>query len=416
MARILVVGGSMGGLRAAEQLRRCGWTDQLVVLGQEAHMPYNRPPLSKELLREMTEAGAGESPEAHHASVAFQVREAIADVEWLLGSAAVRSDLEARTVKLDSGETIAYEGLVVATGLRSRRLPISGPRVGRYVVRTIDDAVQLRLAIRPGCKLVVIGGGFIGCEVAATARALGCQVTVVEPMSAPMEIALGPDLGRALQRHHERNGVEFHLGRSVQAIEGLPDDADRVGAVVLDDGTRLAASVIVESVGSHPNVEWLDGNGLDLSNGVLCDNWLRVEGRGDVVAVGDVARFPNPRYDDQPRRVEHWSMPADTAKRAAPTLVHGLQGAALNPEPFVPIPTFWSDQFDLRVNAVGAPALGSRIEALEGELGSDGEGLEEGLAIGYYEGGRLVGVVTVGLPPARLVHYRRELNSVEQVA
>lgn len=414
MGRIVVVGGSMGGLRAAEQLRRCGWSEELVVVGQEFHLPYNRPPLSKELLREM--AGRAEDLSRDLASVAFRLRDSIGDVQWRLGKPVVASDLGERFVRLSDQEKLAYDGLVVATGLRPRRLPHSGPQRGRHVVRTIDDAAKLRAALGAGRDVVVIGAGFIGCEVAATARALGCRVTVVEPMLAPMERAIGRELGTALQRHHERNGVQFRLGRTVSAIEPAAGDRDRVGAVVLDDATRLDTSVVVESVGSHPNVEWLAENGLDLSDGVLCDNWMRVEGRDDLVAVGDVARFHNPLYGDLPRRVEHWSMPADTAKRAAMTLICGLRGDDLDPEPFTPLPTFWSDQFDLRINAVGSPTIGERIELIEGDLGRDGEGLADGVAVGYYSGDRLVGVITVGLPPARSMRFRSELLGAERVA
>lgn len=415
MERIVIVGGSMGGLRAAEQLRGCGWGGEVLVVGDEPHMPYNRPPLSKQLLRGMDHpAGAGD-PTTHHPSVAFRLRDTIGDVDWRLGTAAVGSDLTERTVELADGTTLDYDGLVIATGLRPRRLPLPG-EIGRFVVRTLDDAVRLRAVLATGVQVVVIGGGFIGCEVAATARGLGCDVVVVEPMPVPMSLALGVDLGRALQRHHERNGIEFRLGRAVTAIEPGSSEKERIGSVFLDDGSRIQTSVVIESVGSHPNVEWLDGNGLDLSDGVLCDNWLRAEGLDDVVAVGDVARFPNPLYDSQPRRVEHWSIPTETAKRAALTLARNLVGAGLDPTAFAPLPTFWSDQFDLRIQAVGAPGLGPDVEFLEGELEDDGEGLEKGVAVGYRDHGRLVGVVTVGLPPSRAIHYRRELTVAQAVA
>ena len=416
MERVVIVGGSIGGLRAAEQLRRCGWSGDLVVVGDEPHMPYNRPPLSKELLRAVAEPAEDADPIAHHPAVAFRLREAIGDVEWRLGEAAVGSDLARQEVELADGRKLSYDGLVIATGLRPRRLRLPGPELGRFAVRTLDDAVRLSSVLASGTRMVVVGGGFIGCEVAATARGLGCEVVVVEPMPVPMGLALGPGLGLAIQRHHERNGVEFRLGRAVTAVDPDAREDDRVGSVVLDDGSRIEASVVVESVGSHPNVEWLEGNGLDLSDGVLCDNWLRVEGRDEVVAVGDIARFPNPRYDDQPRRVEHWSMPAETAKRAASTLTRALDGAGLDSNAFAPLPTFWSDQFDLRIQAVGAPGLGPEVEVLEGALGEDGSGLERGLAVGYFGDGHLVGVVTVALPPTRAIHYRRELIDAVKVA
>jgi NADPH-dependent 2,4-dienoyl-CoA reductase/sulfur reductase-like enzyme len=406
--RAVVVGASMGGLRAVEQLRSAGWDGEIVVVGSERHMPYNRPPLSKEMLRPSAAAlPLGQTEvEAALPAVAFRLRASVGAVTWRLGCPATAVSLTDRELRLADGTRLAFDGLVVATGLSPRRLAPATPARGRYVVRTLDDAVALRRAlVKPG-KVVVIGGGFIGCEVAAAARGLGRAVTVVEPLAVPMAQALGPDLGRALQRHHESRGVRFQLGRTVAGFEAQPSDADRVAAVTLDDGTRLPADVVVEAVGSRANVDWLEGNGLDLSDGLLCDHRLRVEGRPDVVAVGDVARFPNPVFDGVPRRVEHWCVPTDTAKRAAATLAAHLCGRPLDDAAFEPLPWFWSDQFDLRVQSVGAPALGDRSEVLEGELES-GDGLTAGAAVGYLRGGRLVGAVLVGLPPSRLSHYRK---------
>lgn len=232
----------------------------------------------------------------------------------------------------------------------------------------------------------MIGAGFIGCEVAATARTLGADVTVVAPEPEPMLRPLGPALGAELRRRHEERGVRFRLGRTPVAFGD---------GIELSDGERLKADVIVEAVGSAPCVDWLDGNGLDLTDGVLCDEALRVEGRPDVVAVGDVARFPNPRYDDVPRRVEHWSIPTDTAKRAA----RGLLG--IDAPPFAPLPSFWSDQYDLRLQSFGAPSLGGDIRVLEGDLADEA-------AVGYHRDGRLVGVVLLGLAKG-IARYRKLL-------
>lgn len=195
---------------------------------------------------------------------------------------------------------------------------------------------------------------------------------------------LGARLGAELRRRHEGRGVRFLLGRTVARFTGT--------GLELSDGTQVAAEVVVEAVGSVPCVEWLDGNGLDLSDGVLCDGALRVEGRPEVVAVGDVARFPNPRYDDVPRRVEHWSMPTDTARHAARTLLGQDAG------PFMPLPSFWSDQYDLRLQSFGAPGLGDDVRVLEGDLGGEA-------VVGYHRDGRLVGVVMLGAA-RRQAHYR----------
>ncbi|MCX5172952.1 FAD-dependent oxidoreductase [Streptomyces antibioticus] len=382
--RVLVVGASMAGLRAAEQLRAAGWTGAITLVGDEPHMPYNRPPLSKEVL-------AGTAP---FESLAFRPRPAVADAVWLLGRRAVTARLPERTVVLDDGTALSYDGLVVATGMRPRRLTCPGPLPGRHTVRTLDDARGLREALtRPGARVVVVGAGFIGCEVAATAVALGVrEVTVVDPLTLPMTGPLGPLLGRALLRRHEARGVRFALGTGVAGFTG----EDRVTGVELSDGRVLAADVVVESVGSAANTEWLDGNGLDLTDGVRTDALLRAGGRPEVVAVGDVARFPNARYDGVPRRVEHWSIPGDTAKQAARTLVAHLHGTGEEPAPFAPLPTFWSDQHDFRLQSFGAPSYGADdVRVLDGTPDGDGD-----LVVGYHRDGLLVGVVALGGPGA----------------
>ncbi|MDP4504490.1 NAD(P)/FAD-dependent oxidoreductase [Nonomuraea turcica] len=380
--RVVVVGASLGGLRAAEQLRAAGWTGAITVVGDEPVMPYNRPPLSKEVL-----AGKGSFE-----SLAFRPRASVADVEWVLGAAVTSADLGRRVLGLAHGAELAFDGLVVATGVRPRRLGCPGPLRGRHTVRTVADARALRTElVRPGARVAVVGAGFIGCEVAATAVALGAaEVIVADPEPLPMLRPLGELLARDLLRRHEQRGVRFALGTAVTGFEG----EDRVTGVVLGDGRRPAADVVIEAVGSIPNTEWLAGNGLDLADGVRTDELLRVGGLPHVVAVGDVARFPNARYDGVPRRIEHWSMPADTAKRAARTLAAHLAGAEPDPEPFAPLPTFWSDQHDFRLQCFGAPALGlDDVRVLEGEPGGD-------VVAGYHSAGRLVGVVALGGPAA----------------
>lgn len=391
--RIVVAGASMGGLRAVEQLRAAGWTGTITVVGDEPHMPYNRPPLSKEVL-------AGKAP---FESLAFTPKAAAADVEWRLGTKVVAARLAERTVELDDGETLPYDGLVVATGMRPRRLRCPGPLTGRHTVRTLADAQGLRDELtRPDARVVVVGAGFIGCEVAATAVGLGVrEVTVVDPLPLPMVGPLGELLGRALLERHEERGVRFALGTGVAAFEG----DDRVTGVVLSDGTVLPADVVVESVGSVANVEWLQENGLDLCDGVLTCEQLRVGGRPEVVAVGDVARFPNARYDGVPRRVEHWSIPTDTAKHAAKALVAHLAGVEGELAPFAPLPTFWSDQHDFRLQSFGAPVLGlDDVRVLDGDPDGD-------VLVGYHADDRLVGVVALGGHSAAMgaARYRAQL-------
>lgn len=391
--RCIVVGASMGGLRAAEAVRKAGFAEQILVIGDEPHMPYNRPPLSKEAL--LPAGSPAQAATSTARSLAFRIARAAQDIDWRLDATVVRADLAARTVTLVDGETLSYTGLVIATGLSPRRLPLPGPRLGRHAIRTVDDVSALRAALLSGTRLVVVGAGFIGCEVAAVARGAGLEVDVVAPEGVPIERPLGAALGKALQRRHESHGVRFHLGRLPVRFGGV----DRVTSVVLDDGTELAADVVVEAIGCVPNTQWLDGTGLDLTDGVLCDNLLRVEGRPDVVACGDLARFPNPLFDRTPRRVEHWTMVNDTAKRAGSSLGRHLVGAAPDPSRFAPIPSFWSDQYDLRLQSFGAVGLGAGdVRVLEGDLDAE-------VAVGYHREGHLTGVVLIGLAD-RYQHYR----------
>ncbi|AXI80369.1 NAD(P)/FAD-dependent oxidoreductase [Peterkaempfera bronchialis] len=392
-AHIAVVGASLAGLRTAEQLRIAGHTGPITVLGDEPHLPYNRPPLSKELL-----ADPGDSDPARlHASVAFRRRAVVGDVDFRLGQPVASADLDRGLLTLADGTGVRYDGLVAASGLRPRRLPLPGPRRGRYALRTLDDCIALRGALRPEARVVVVGAGFVGCEVAATALRLGCRVTVVEPSGAPMGRVLGEVLAQAVQRHHQAAGIAFRTGRSVAGVLGR----EQVSGVDLDDGTTLGADVVVEAVGSLPNTEWLarpgQPAGPDLTDGVLCDNRLLAVGADRLVAVGDLARFPNPLFDTTPRRVEHWSIPADTAKRAAATLTALLADRDPDPLPFTPVPSFWSDQLDLRFQSYGSPALADEVCLLEG----DPEDLGAGFLATYHRQSRHVGTVAVNLPPAR---------------
>src|ERR671932_1585266 len=255
----------MAGLRTAEALRAQGYAGEVLVVGDEPWAPYNRPPLSKEAL-------AGELA---HEKVAFRVRKAAADVDWRLGARVGKAALPKRCVELTYGSVLEYDVLVAATGVTARRLEVPGPpptaAAGRHVVRTLDDAVALRADLAPGRRLVVVGAGFIGCEVAATARGLGCDVTCVAIDPEPMIRPLGAELAAALRRRHEAHGVRFRLGTGVAAFTG---DA-RVTGVVTSDGDELPADVVVEALGSRCATGWLDGHGFDLTDGVLTDAALR---------------------------------------------------------------------------------------------------------------------------------------------
>jgi 3-phenylpropionate/trans-cinnamate dioxygenase ferredoxin reductase subunit len=403
--RVVVVGAGMAGLRSADAVRKSGFDGEITVVGAEPHMPYNRPPLSKD----------GIGAEFDAAQLPFRVpRAASMSIGWRLGAPAVAADLAARNVTLGDGSVLGWDGLVIATGVRSRRLDLPGPLAGRHAIRTLDDLAELRKDLELARRIVVVGGGFIGCEVAAAARTRGLDVTVVEPEPLPMRRPLGDELAAELLRRHEGRGVRFRLGTAPVAFEG----DDRVRAVTLTDGTTLDGDLFVESVGSIPNVEWLDGNGLDLADGVACDGRLRVlardmgvaAARDDVVAAGDVARYPHPLLFGASRRIEHWTVATDTAKYAAARLVRHLSGppsgeAVPGADPaddggFAAVPTFWSDQYDLRVQSFGVTGLAD-VRILEGSLDGD-------VAVGYHHEGRLAGVVLIGLG-GRYLHYRSEV-------
>ncbi|ONH28081.1 ferredoxin reductase [Pseudofrankia asymbiotica] len=385
-----VVGAGIGGLRAAEALRDAGHDGPITVFGAEGHAPYSRPPLSKDLL-----AGQHGSDK-----IVLRATRDLGDVRWRLGEPVVACDLAARHLTTGDGAEVEFEGLVVATGVRSRRLSLAGPKIGRYALRGLDDALTLRPLLREGARLVVIGAGFIGCEVAATARRLGCEVTIVAPEQVPMERPLGFELGAMLMRRHLAHDVRFRLGRGVRALLG----EDRVTGVVLTSGEVLGCDLVVEAVGSVPNVEWLTGNGLDLANGVNCDEFMRAEGRADVVAVGDVARFPNRMFEGVATRVEHWNIPLETARQAAPALLAGLADREPVGPAFAPLPVFWTHQFDIRLQSFGAPGLGlDDVRVLDGDL-------DEGpVVMGYHRAGRLVGIVGTGGPRQLLPHRARLL-------
>lgn len=374
--RVVVVGAGLGGLRAAEALRKADV--DVTVIGDEAYLPYNRPPLSKEALKGGISIGA------------LEFRRKVNDIDWRLGKTVSGCFLADRTVETHSG-THSFDGLVIASGIRPRHLPVPGPPP--EVLRTVDDAQRLRERLTPETRLLIVGAGFIGCEVAATARSLECDVTVTAFDAQPMLRPLGEELGAAMRAHHEAHGVKFHLGVGVTEFH---DDG-----VSLSDGTRLVADVVLEAVGSVANTEWLIGNDLDLSDGVLTDNLLRVIGTDvPVVAVGDIARFPNPLFDDVPRRVEHWNMPTETGKRAGLTLASILRGE--EPEgDFRPMPSFWSDQYDYSLQSYGMPGLGAPV-LVEGSW-------DEDCIVEYRRGDELVGAIGVNRT-AEITRYRKEIG------
>ncbi len=386
-APVVIVGGSLAGLRSAEGLRKAGYAGPIKVIGNEPYLPYNRPPLSKELL-----SGAGEIDEIY-----FPIKESVADIEWVLGQAATSLNIQEQKVTDLSGASHSYSALVIAAGLRPKPLPVNANGIsGVHVLRTFDDAVALRKQLLPGVKVLILGAGFIGCEVAATAVKAGCQVKVVSRTHEPMEEALGKTLGKEVRRRHELMGVEFVKGASVFGLIG----DGHVQRVILDSGVIFDADLVVVAIGSLPNTEWLEGSGLDIANGVLVDGGLRaLSSDGTVVenifAVGDVARYVNPLFDEVPRRVEHWNLPTETGKRAGQILGKQLIGesvADMLAEPFAPLPSFWSDQYDMHILAFGMTYLADRSELVAGELSGE-------CVLEYFRNDKLVGVCGIGMRP-----------------
>ncbi len=375
---VVVAGAGLGGLRAAESLRSQGF--DVTVIGDEPHLPYNRPPLSKEALK------GGIDVEGLH------FRRKHDDIDWRLGAPVTALRLDERVVMVDDA-AYAFDGLVIATGIRPRHLPVPGPQPP--VLRTAADALWLRERLLPGTRLVIVGAGFIGSEVAATAISLGCRVTVTAFDAEPMIRPLGQELAAALRRRHEEAGVVFRLGVGVAAFLD--------GAVELADGTVLGADLVIEAVGSVPNTEWIGtSSGLDLADGVLTDNAMRAMGTDvPVVAVGDIARFPNPRFDEVPRRIEHWNLPTETGKRAGQTLGALLRGEEPSGD-FRPMPAFWSDQHDFSLQSYGLPSIGEP-RLVDGAW--DGDCIVE-----YWRGDAIVGVVGVNRT-RDLMPYRERIGA-----
>lgn len=380
--RIVVVGASLAGLRTIEALRRRGHTGEIIALSAEPHRPYDRPPLSKQFLK-------GEWPE-DRLSLRQQGDDDL-DVTWRFGVSAQALDADARCVVLDDGSRVAFGGLVIATGARPRRLPAAEGLDGVHVLRSLDDARALRDDLEAGGRLVVVGAGFIGMEVAASARERGVDVVVVEALEAPLVRGLGRTLGDLVAARHRDHGVDIRCGVGVSGFDG----AGRVESVRLGDGTTLEASTVLVGIGVVPEVGWLAGSGLDIENGVLCDA-TGATALEHVVAAGDAARWWNPRSGRAVRH-EHWTSAVEQAGVAAARLLGGPGGA----EPLDPIPYVWSDQFDMRIAIAGEPAGGDTMHVAHGSLHDDRFIALMGKA------GRLVGAVAFRRP--RPLNLCREL-------
>ncbi|WP_232668493.1 NAD(P)/FAD-dependent oxidoreductase [Pseudonocardia sp. TRM90224] len=347
MRAVTVVGGSLAGLTATRALRDQGFDGRIVVVGDELHTPYDRPPLSKEFL-------AGTQSVDDLALTTPEDTELAA--EWRLGRRATALDAAERTVVLDDGERIVADAVVLATGARARPLPGPMP-AGVHVLRTLDDAVALRADLVPGARLVVVGAGFIGSEVASTAAGLGLDVDFVANGAVPLERALGADVGRFCAGLHAAAGVRLHTGCGVAGVVG----SDRVTAVRLTDGRELPADVVVVGIGALPNVEWLAGSGLALDDGVVTDS-AGATSLPSVVAVGDCANSHR-SYTGGMLRLEHWT----NAVQQPVGAVAALLGRVHTPAPHHEVPYFWSDQYGHRVQFAGHRTPDCQVEIVEGD-------------------------------------------------
>jgi 3-phenylpropionate/trans-cinnamate dioxygenase ferredoxin reductase component len=385
---IVVVGASAAGLAAAETLRREGYDGQLTLIGDERHLPYDRPPLSKQVLRGTWEPG----------KVTLRPPGALEKLtaHWRLGVPANGLDLAGRLVRLADGSTVGFDGLVIATGVTPRRLGDGHQLHGLHVLRSLDDALALRDQLLTGPDLVVIGAGFLGAEAAAVARELGLTVTVVDPLPAPMIRQFGPWIASQFAALHRDRGVRLRMG---VGVSGLYDDAGHVTGVRLDDGTVIPAGLVLVAIGSTPNTGWLSGSGLSLSDGVDCDA-AGVAAAG-VVAAGDVANWMYPHLGAR-MRVEHRMNATEQGAVAARSL---LGSAASEPQ----VPYFWTDQFDVKIQVYGTPTAAADFTLT---AGSPGEGRFAGV---YSAGGRVVAALSWNMPREARQLRRQVVDAVTEI-
>ncbi len=376
LREVLVVGGGLAGLRAVEELRRLGYDGSLTMVCEEALPPYDRPPLSKQYL-----AGKWD---LDRVTLVPDGKLQSLDVEMRLGTRASGLDLANRRITLQDGTTLPFDGLVIATGATPRQLPGVPDSERLFTLRTLDDSTRLRRALaEPGARVVVVGAGFIGSEVASTASSLGASVTVLEALPVPLARVLGEEMGSACAGLHADHGVRLRTGVGVLGIRRL-GGSDGPLAVDLADGSSIEAEAVVVGIGVRPETSWLEGSGLQLSDGIVCDSSLRAA--PGVVVAGDVARWPHPLIGREVR-LEHWENATEQGRHAAASLLLGEQA-----EPFGTVPYFWSDQYGVKIQFVGDAQPGDELRVVDGSVA------ERRFVACYGRGGRLVGALAFGRP------------------
>jgi 3-phenylpropionate/trans-cinnamate dioxygenase ferredoxin reductase subunit len=364
---IVIVGGGLAAARTAEQLRRSEYAGPITIVSDEEHLPYDRPPLSKEVLRSEADDVTLKPAEFYQEN----------DITVLLGKAARSVDTAVQTLTLSDGSELFYDELVIATGLVPKRIP-SFPNIeGIHVLRSFDESLALRQQAAEARHAVVVGAGFIGCEVAASLRGMGVDVVLVEPQPSPLASVLGEQIGSLVARLHRAEGVDVRCGVGVAEVRG----AEKVEKVVLADGTELDADLVVVGIGSHPATGWLEGTGIEVDNGVVCDAAGRASAP-HVWAIGDVASWRHTLGHQV--RVEHWSNVADQARVLVPAMM-GQDAPAT-----VSVPYFWSDQYDVKIQCLGEPEATDTVHIVE----DDGRKF-----LAFYErDGVVAGVVGGGMP------------------
>jgi len=364
---IVIVGGGLAAARTAEQLRRSEYTGPVTIVSDEDHLPYDRPPLSKEVLRAETDDVTLKPAEFYEEN----------DITMRLGNGARSVDTAAQTLTLADGSELSYDELIIATGLVPKRIPSFPDLEGIHVLRSVDECFALREEAGSARRAVVVGAGFIGCEVAASLRGLGVEVVLVEPQPSPLASVLGEQIGELVARLHRAEGVDVRCGVGVSEVSG----ADRVQKVVLDDGAELDADLVVVGIGSRPATGWLDGSGIEVDNGVVCDDHGRASAP-HVWAIGDVASWRHTLGHQV--RVEHWSNVADQARVLVPAMLGHEASASVS------VPYFWSDQYDVKIQCLGEPEAGDIVHIVE----DDGRKF-----LAFYErDGVVAGVVGGGMP------------------
>ena len=381
MDSVLIVGGGAAGLAAIETLRSEGYAGALTMVCDEPELPYDRPPLSKQVLTGAWDAERTRFREAaHYADLGVR----------LVRGRAGALDADARTVYLSDGYPLRFDGLIIATGVRPRRLPTGHELAGVHVLRDHPDVAALRAAFAGTPRVVIVGGGFLGMEVAAAARGLGLDVTVVEPLAQPMIRQVGPMIGAEVARLHRERGVDLRTGTGVTELMG---DGGVLTGVALTDGSVVPAECVLVAIGAVPATEWLGTSGLTIGDGVECDEFCRA-GPG-IYAAGDVASWVNPRYQRR-MRVEHRMNATEQGSAAAVNLLKG------DVQPFAPLPYFWSDQYTVKIQVHGHRSDGAEAAI---EEGSPADGKFVAL---YREDGAPTAVLGWN-SPARLIRYRKLL-------